>query len=99
MSLVIEQSENANNTIATTEELTNSSSVLFNESELADKLTTLSELIDSQKLEAQDTALAYMSAWPMPAQQALFNKLINALDMFDFYKANEILKEIESSLV
>ncbi|MFT6030092.1 MAG: PAS domain S-box-containing protein [Oleiphilaceae bacterium] len=100
MNQVIQQSENNN---ANTSELTSQcsgtdSNELFTTPELSEKLSILSQLIEAQKLEAQDLALEYFSAWPIEAHKALLKNMVEALDLFDFAKADIILKEINSSI-
>ena len=73
-------------------------SATFEESELRDKLTTLTELIKTQKLDAQDVALDYFTSWPIKEHQPLLRKIIDALDIFDFAQAEEIIKGISASL-
>jgi PAS domain S-box-containing protein len=69
----------------------------FEKSELREKLTILTELIQAQKLDAQDVALHYFSAWPIAEHQSLFRKTIDALDLFDFAQAEAAIKEISES--
>lgn len=92
MDQVIKQSDDA------CEDATAISNVLFKTSELSERISILSQLIEAQKLEAQDLALEYFSAWPIEVQKALFKTMVEALDLFDFAKATEILKEINDSV-
>lgn len=71
---------------------------VFSKSELSNKLDILIELIQAQKLDAQDVALQYFTAWPITEHQTLFRKIVDALDLFDFAKAEELITDIRSSL-
>lgn len=80
------------------EEATSNSNTPFEVSELTDKIQILSQLIDDQKLEAQDLALEYFSAWPVENQKNIFKLMVEALDIFDFAKAKELLNEVRLKL-
>ena len=54
--------------------------------------------IEEQKLEAQDLALEYFSCWPIEAHQSSLKNIVDALDLFDFAKADDILKEISRTI-
>tara|TARA_R110001592_G_scaffold52649_9_gene161357 strand:- start:70926 stop:75107 length:4182 start_codon:yes stop_codon:yes gene_type:complete len=74
------------------------SNILFDSAELMEKISVLSELIGAQKLEAQDLALEYYSAWPIEDHKALLKNILDALDVFNFGKAKEMLNKISNSL-
>lgn len=69
---------------------------LFQTNELSEKLSSLADLIQSQSLDALDTAAAYLDAWPIEEQKAQIQDLITALDNFDFEEANTITKKLIS---
>ena len=71
---------------------------IFDSSDLEEKITILSQLVESQKLEAQDLALEYFSAWPIEEHKVLLKSIIDALDIFDFAKADELIKVINKSI-
>lgn len=93
MSEVIRQSRGSRN-----EEAKKPETALLDETELNNKLTALETLIQSQKLDAQDVALDYFSAWPIAKNKPLFRQMVDALDLFDFAKAESLLNEIRDSL-
>ena len=71
---------------------------LYEKSELSEKVTLLSHSIKSQALDAQDIALEYFSSWPIEAHQPIFKAIIDALDLFDFNKADNLLKEVSEAI-
>lgn len=70
---------------------------IFLENELTKKIDELEILIQEQKLEAQDFALQCFERWPNQEQKNLLKKIIEALDIFDFIKARDILKNIKDN--
>lgn len=79
---------------SSSEETSLNSNDLFELSELNERLSILSQRLEAQKIEAQDLALDYFSAWPIEDHKPVFKNIIEALDLFDFEKAKDFLNEI-----
>jgi CheY-like chemotaxis protein len=55
------------------------------------RLDQLLTLIKDQKIEAYDLAVEYAQRWPIAEQAELLSTLVEALDAFDFKRAEEVV--------
>lgn len=70
----------------------------FELSDLSEKMNRLIPLIKAQKLEACDIATEYNARWPISDQSAQLKTLIDALDAFDFDKAEQVAQNLSQML-
>jgi len=70
----------------------------YAESELKDKLTELSAMINEQKMEAYDQAVILAAHWPIAEHSEHLEKLVELLDLFDFDEAKNCVTEIDNLL-
>jgi len=67
-------------------------------SELSEKIDMLTGMIQEQKMDAYDEAIAMLAQWPVAEHIILFETLIELLDLFDFEGASKIIKDLNTKL-
>ena len=66
--------------------------------ELTAKLMNLKDMVHEQKMDAYEEAIIMAQRWPLLEHKALFETLIESLDLFDFDQAANIIKDLKDKL-
>lgn len=90
--------ENQAPTLMTENEPSAQSPSVLDHDQCKEQLPPLMELIKRQKLDAQTLAEELLSQWPDTASKQTLKQLIEALDRFEFQKAEAWLQKLEKQL-
>jgi len=70
----------------------------YNTSELKEKLQNIKDMVCEQKMDAYDEATIMAQRWPISEHKALFETLIDSLDLFDFEQASSVIQDLKDKL-